>query len=298
MRVFVTGASGFIGSAVVDELIKAGHQVLGLARSEESAKKLIAAGAEVHRGTLEDVDSLRSGVATTDATMHLGFIHDFSKFKENCETDRRAIRAMGGVLAGTDRPLIITSGTGLLTPDKLGLETDAPGFSADVVPRVASEEAAAEMAAQGINVSVVRLPPSVHGDGDRGFVPALINMAREKGVSAYPGEGANLWPAVHRLDAAAVYRLILEKGAGPGAHYHAVADQGIPVREIAEMIGKKLGIPVVSKSEAERAEHFTWMAHFITMHCPSSSAWTRQQLGWTPTHVGLIEDLENGTYFD
>jgi nucleoside-diphosphate-sugar epimerase len=294
MRVFVTGATGFVGSAVVQDLIQAGHQVLGLARSDASAASLKAAGAEVHRGDLEDLDSLCWGADACDGVIHTGFIHDFSKFKENCEIDGRAIEAMGKVLSGTGRHMVVTSGTGLLAPGAVATEEmAAPSSSA--IPRV-SEKAALSMVPDGLSASVVRLPPSVHGDGDHGFVPIVIGLAREKGVSAYIGDGMNHWPAVHRLDTGSLYRLALEK-AQAGARYHGVAEEGIPFREIAGVIGKRLGLPVVSKSTEEAAEHFGWFTHFASINNRASSAWTRETLGWKPTHQGLIADIDRPAYF-
>jgi nucleoside-diphosphate-sugar epimerase len=291
MRVFVTGASGFIGTPIVRELIDAGHQVLGLARSEASAALIAAAGVHAHRGDLEDLESLRSGASMADGVIHLAFIHDFSKYVENCEIDRRAIEAIGGVLAGSDRPLIVTAGTAMLTPGRSGTEDDAPVPSSAGVPRSASEEAAASVAARGVRVSVVRLPPSVHDREKLGLVSQLITLAHEKGVSAFVGEGINRWPAIHRLDAAHLYSLVLEKNA-PGARYHAVAEEGVPLKEIAAVIGRRLNIPVVSKSPAEAFDHFGWLGPFMGIDLPVSSAKTQERLGWRPVQPDLISDLE------
>jgi nucleoside-diphosphate-sugar epimerase len=294
MRVFVTGATGFIGSAIVRELLDAGHQVLGLARSDAAAASLAAAGAEVHRGSLEDFESLAAGARACGGVIHTAFIHDFSNYAPAAEKDRRAIQTLGTTLAGSDRPFIVTSGTLLVQRQgPLATEEEAPNPS---FPRK-SEEAALAVAARGVRLSVVRLPPSVHGDGDHGFVPALIAIARQKGVSAYVGDGFNRWPAVHRLDAAHLYRLVLEKGSA-GAKYHGVADEGVPFRDIAGVIGRRLNVPVVARSPQEAADHFGWLAHFVGIDCPASSAQTQERLGWRPTQPGLIPDLDRPSYFD
>jgi nucleoside-diphosphate-sugar epimerase len=296
MRVFVTGATGFIGSAVVQDLINAGHQVLGLTRSDVGAKSLIAAGAQVHSGDLEDLESLRRGAAISDGVIHTAFIHDFSKFKEVCEIDRRVIEALSGVLAGSDRPLIVTSGTGVPPSGRLRTEEDA-AIPSDVVPRGASDEAATAAAALGVRVSVMRLP-QVHDRDRQGLVTYAIAHAREKGISAYVGTGLNRWPAVHRLDAAPLYRLALEKGSA-GASYHAVAEEGVAFREIAEAIGRGLKIPVVAMSPEEAADHFGWLGFFVGMDAPASSALTQQRLGWRPTQkTGLIADLNQASAFE
>jgi nucleoside-diphosphate-sugar epimerase len=298
MRVFVTGATGFIGSAVVQKLIGAGHQVLGLARSDAAAKALAAAGAKVHRGALDDADSLRRGAAGSDGVIHTAFNHDdFSKLAAAGETDKLAIEALGAGLAGSGRPFVVTSAIGLLALGRVGTEEDAPDPGSGGAHRIAAESAALSLASGGVRVSVVRLPPSVHGEGDHGFVPALIRIARQKGVSVYPGEGHNRWAAVHRLDAADLFRLALEKGPA-GARFHGVADQGVPTRDIADVIGRRLSVPVVSKSLEQAADHFAWLGRFFAADWPASSTRTQEQLGWRPRQPGLLSDIERGHYFE
>jgi nucleoside-diphosphate-sugar epimerase len=294
MRVFVTGATGWVGSAVVKDLIAAGHKVLGLTRSDEGAKALAVAGAVAHRGALHDLDSLRSGADQADAVIHTAFNHDFSKFAENCAEDQRAIETLGAALEGSGRPMATSSGVALLAPGRRAIEADAlPNPSP--FPRK-SEQATLALVDRGVRAMTVRLAPSVHGHGDKGFLAILIAIAREKGVSAYIGEGLNRWPGVHRLDAAPVYRLALERGAA-GDAFHAVAEEGVPLREIAEVIGRRLNIPVVSKPPAEAAGHFGWFASFAGIDAPSSSDRTRAALGWAPTGPGLIADLDHPAYF-
>ena len=293
MRIFVTGATGFIGTPTVKELISAGHKVVGMARSDAGAKSLAALGADVHRGSLEDLDNLRKGASSSDAVIHLGFLHDFSKFKENCEIDKQAIEALGSVLAGSNRPLIVTSGTaGLATPGQVATEDTVvpPDFP---FPRV-SEQTALALVAKGVNASVMRLP-QVHNTIKQGLVTYLIAVAREKGVSAYVEEGRNRWAAAHVLDVAKLYRLALEKHEA-GAKYHAVAEEGVAMRDIAEVIGKGLNVPVDSLSTDEAQAHFGFLSMFASHDLRASSAQTRKKLGWKPTGPGLIADLERVRY--
>jgi nucleoside-diphosphate-sugar epimerase len=297
MRIFVTGATGFIGSTIVPELIKAGHKVLGLTRSDAGAKSLMAAGAEVHRGDLNDLETLRKGAALSDGVIHTAFIHDFSKFQEVSELDRRVIEALGATLAGSDRPLLVTSGTGIANaaPGRPAIEENAPE-SAQAIPRAASEQAAASIAAKGVRIGVMRLP-QVHNTVKQGLVTYLIELARKKGVSAYVGDGRNRWPAVHVLDAARAFRLALEK-LEKGTRYHAVAEEGVPMRDMAEVIGRGLKMPVISLTPEEAPAHFGWLAIFAGRDLPASSAITKKRLGWQPTGPGLIADLENMRYFE
>jgi nucleoside-diphosphate-sugar epimerase len=296
MKIFVTGATGFIGSAIVPELIKAGHQVLGLTRSDAGAQCLIAAGAEVHRGNLEDLESLRAGAARSDGVIHCAFNHDFSNLLANCEQDRKVIEAMGDVLVGSDRPLLITSGTGMgnAVPGQPGTEDHFdPNHP---IPRKASEVAGASVAERGVNVSVIRLP-QVHDTVKQGLITYVVQVAREKGVSAYIGEGVNRWPAAHVLDVARLYRLAFEKHEA-GSRYHAVAEEGVSMREIAEAIARGLRVPVIGISPEEAQGHFGWLAMFAGLDMPASSAQTQQRLKWHPTGPGLIADLDKMRYFD
>lgn len=291
MKLFVTGASGFIGSALVKELLDAGHQVTGLARSEASAKAIRDAGAAVLLGDLEDLTVLRQGAAAADGVIHTAFVHDFTQYAKANDTDKAAINAMCEALAGTARPIVVTAGILGLPPVNGIITEESKAQNA----RRSSEATAMEWAGKGVNASVVRLPPSVHDKGDKGFVPFIIRQARRQGVSAYPGEGANRWPAVHRLDAAKLFRLAAE-AAAKGALYNAIGDEGIEVRTIAERIGKKLDVPVASVSGEEIAKHFDWMAGFIGFDSPASGLGTQERLGWRPVQIGLLEDLERN-YF-
>jgi len=294
MRVFVTGAAGFVGSAVVPELIGAGHHVVGLARSDANADALAAAGAEVHRGSLQDLDSLSEGASKSDGVIHLAFIHDFSQWEESARIDLRAIESMGSALEGTDRPFLIASGLATVAAGRVATERDAPN---PAFPRAQAALTTLSLAERGVRSSVVRLPPSVHSDGDKhGFIRTLIGVARDKGVSGYVADGANCWPAVHQLDAALLFRLALEK-APAGSVLHAVGDEGVPTRAIAEVIGRHLDLPVVSISPEAAGEHFGWIGMVFGSDIRASGSLTQELLAWQPTHIGLIEDMEQGHYF-
>jgi len=294
MRVFVTGATGFVGTAVVRELLSAGHQVLGLARSDAGAAALSTIGAEVHRGDLEDFDSLRKGAKEADGTIHCAFIHDFSKFAENGQIDKRAIKAMGDVLVGTNKPFIVTSGTGLVAPNVTVTEVMRREIS-PTVPRV-SEQVGLAYASRGVRAMAIRLPQVHGGEGKAGLITYLLLLARQKGAAAYIGDGSDRWPAAHRLDVARLYRLALEKGTADGL-YHAVGDEGVPMREIIEVIGHALNVPVVSIKKEEAGDYYGPLAMFAGLDLPASSALTQQWLGWKPREIGLIADIGQPGYF-
>lgn len=306
MRVFVTGASGWIGSAVVPELLEAGHHVTGLARSDASAATLTAAGTQVHRGSLDDLDSLRDAAAASDGVIHLAFKHDLAfsgDFQGAADADRRVVETFGEALAGSDRPLVIASGTLGLIPGRVGTERDghdgAPALASlggGPQIRAATAEFVLSLSTRGVRSSIVRLPPTNHGKGDNGFMASLVGIARDKAVSGYIGDGSNRWPAVHRLDSARLFRLALEKAPG-GSTLHGVAEEGVQIREIAEVIGRHLNLPVVAISPEEAGGHFAWLADLLALDSPASSALTRELLGWQPSQVGLIDDLDQGHYF-
>jgi nucleoside-diphosphate-sugar epimerase len=306
MRIFVTGASGWIGSAVVPELIAAGHQVVGLARTDASAAALLDAGAEIHRGSLDDLDSLRVAAAASDGVIHLAFKHEIAfsgDFASAAQADRRAVETFAAALEGSGRPLVIASGTLGVAPGHLAIETDGHGTRAAGIgwaegpkTRWETSEFALSLANRGIRSSIMRLPPTNHGEGDSGFMATLVSIARDKGISGYLADGLNRWPAVHRLDSAKLFRLAIEE-APAGSTLHAVADEGVPIRDIADVISRHLNVPLASIAPEDAAEHFTWLAHFIGLDSPASSAMTRALLAWTPVQPGLIEDLEQGHYF-
>lgn len=296
MRVFVTGATGFVGSAVVEDLIQAGHQVLALVRGDEAAAKVALAGAEAHRGDLSAPDTLAAAALACDGVIHTAFIHDFSNMAESARTDLAAIEAIGAALASSGKPFVVTSAIGVLPAGRPVSENDAATPGSAGAHRVPSEQAALALAGRGVRATVVRLPPSVHGDGDHGFVPALIGVARKQGVSAYIGDGMNRWPAVHRRDAARLYRLALEGGVA-GTAYHGVAEDGVVTRHIAEVIGRRLNLPVVGITDEQVTGHFGWLGRFFGSDWLASSALTRQGLGWRPVHPGLLEDLDRAAYF-
>jgi nucleoside-diphosphate-sugar epimerase len=294
MRVFITGASGWIGSAVVPELLSSGHDVVGLARSDASATAIAALGADVFRGSLDDPQSLREGAALSDGVIHLGYNHDFSRMEEAALTDRNAIEAIGTVLKNSDRPFVIAGGVLGLAPGRIATESDQP--ESGLHPRTTNVHFALSFAEEGVRTSCVRFAPTVHGDGDHGFIATLVAIAREKGFSGYIGDGTNRWPAVHRLDAARLVRLTLE-GAPAGSSVHAVAEPGIATKAIAHAIGAGLGVPVVSVSNEEAVDHFGWMSQFFAMDATASNTITRELLEWEPTHQSLLEDLSEDHYF-
>ncbi len=294
MQVFVTGATGYVGSAIVRELLDAGHHVLGLARSEEAADALKKAGVKAHHGDVTDTQSLSAGARSCDGVIHSAFIHDFSKYRENAQIDERAVEAIATAMEGSNKPLLAVSVTTLLPPGEFGTEDEAPERSD--TPRAPSEAAVLNSATRGVNASVVRFPPSVHGPSDKGFIPGLIEVARRTGIAAYIGTGENRWPAVNRLDAARLFRLALEH-AQPSMRFHAVAEEGIPMKLIAETIGQGLGIPVRSISEAQAQQHFDWLARFVAVDNPTSSTLTRDKLRWQPHELGLLDDMRQSGYF-
>jgi nucleoside-diphosphate-sugar epimerase len=296
MRVFVTGASGWIGSAVVSDLIEAGHEVSGLARSDASATAVKDAGAEVVRGSLDDLDTLARAAAAADGVIHTAYIHDFSQMEAAAATDQRVIETLGAALEGSDRPLVVTTGTGVMQPGRPVAEDDRHDLSTPGHPRRENETVALGLAERGVRVSIIRPAPSVHGNGDHGFVARLVQIARERGVSGYVGDGANRWAAVHRLDAARLYRLALEQSPA-GSVYHAVGEEGVATRDIAEVIARQLKLPPVSVDPGDASEHFGWLGAFFSWDAPASNALTRERLGWAPVHQGLIADLEESFYF-
>jgi nucleoside-diphosphate-sugar epimerase len=296
MRVFVTGASGWIGAAVVADLIEAGHEVAGLARSDASAAAVQDAGAVVIRGSLDDLDTLTAAATAADGVIHTAYVHDFSQMEAAAVTDRRVITTLGAALEGSDRPLVVTTGTGVLQPGRPVREDDRHDPSTPGHPRRENETVALELADRGVRVSVVRPAPSVHGEGDHGFVARLVDIARERGASGYVADGANRWAAVHRLDTARLYRMALEQ-APAGSVYHAVGEEGVATRDIADVIARHLNLPLVSVDPGDAAEHFGWLGAFFSWDAPASNALTRERLGWEPTHQGLLADLDEGFYF-
>jgi len=296
VRIFITGGSGFIGSAVIPELVQAGHQVTALARSAAAARIVADAGARVMHGDLEDLETLRAGAAASEGVIHLAFIHDFANFAHSAHVDQRAIEEMGAALEGSGRPLLVAAGTLAVQVGRVATERDdVAHLDSIVAPRLAGYRMAESFAARGVRSVALRFAPSVHGDGDHGFVPRIIDIARQTGVSGYIGDGSNRWPAVHRLDAARLVRLAVESAAAGAVH--VVGEEGIPIRAIAEVIGRKLSVPVVSIPSEKASEHFGFLGAFLGLDSPASNELTREMLGWTPTHPGLIEDLERGKYF-